>query len=207
MRLDFRFKVVAQDPIPKILPIWLPFETNLVEFKEIVHHFCNSNKLDAEKRIETQWGLDSRFSGAAKYPIPEMLSQKFPRACNSRWKRNILERNVKYFKRRVFFPLSLVCFNTSTGQNFGVKMQTVKKCEFAVFKKMRLGLWCALATLHALMCGHMRMTSEITRPASSIIICTLSWCWQNYTNVGQGCTLLELRGMMVYNGNWMFNFC
>ena len=55
-----------------------------------------------------------------------------------------------------------MCFNTSTGQNFGVKMQTVKKCEFAVFKKMRLGLWCALATLHALMCGQMRMTSEIT---------------------------------------------
>lgn len=39
------------------------FETNLVELKEIVHHFCDPNMLDAEKdtsatrfRLQIQWG-------------------------------------------------------------------------------------------------------------------------------------------------------
>ena len=130
---------------------------------------------------------------------------------------------------------------------------------------MRFDLWCALATVHALMCGkprmtsshppkictatltafvfsplcpmslhidhtrmksdhpllsiictlplpliagvdkisvclhYMRMTSEITHRASSIIICTLCWCGQNWTNVDQQFALLDLRGMVLYN--------
>ena len=72
MRPDFRFKVVAQDPTPKIWQILHFLGTNLDEFIEIVHPRIGL----MQKKIETQWGSGYKFNGAAKYPIPQILSQK-----------------------------------------------------------------------------------------------------------------------------------
>ena len=77
--------------------------------------------------MQTHQSLDFRFKAAAKYPIPEILSQKFPLVCNSRSKSSVLERNAKYSHQRVF-PLSKTGLTTDLPWNNACRKLDLTSC-------------------------------------------------------------------------------